>query len=88
MNIETELLEIKRMIQDVSYQMQELQQSIRGAPIPTQVLSVSQPYQHPWWEYQRNGSYPHRNHLWGSVQASTINLDETRSRVSGTEEAA
>ena len=87
-DIHEELEELKGMIRDVSYQMQELQQSIRGAPIPTKVLPVSQPYQHPWWEYQRNGSYPCRNHLGGSVQATSINPDETRSRVPGTEEAA
>lgn len=88
MNIETELLEIKRMIQDVNNQMQELREAIRGAPIPTQVLPVSQPYVHPWWQHQWTGPVPSRNNLRHSVQASSINLDETRSRVSGTEEAA
>jgi len=87
-DIHEELEELKGMIRDVSYQMQELQQSIRGAPITTQVLPVPQPYQHPWWEYQRNGSYPRRNHLWGRVQASTNNPDETGSPVSGTTQAA
>ena len=88
-DIHEELEEIKRMIEDVSNQMQELREAIRGAPIPTQMLSVQQPYVHPWWEYQRNGSYPCRNNLWGEVKASgTINLDETGSSVSGTTQAA
>jgi hypothetical protein len=46
--IHTELNKIERILEDVSYQMQELRESIRGTPITTQMLPMSQPYQHPW----------------------------------------
>jgi len=83
--IQNELKEIKRMIIDVSYQMQELRESIRGTPISTQVLPMPQPYQHPWWEYQRIGSYPCRNNLGGQVQASrSIDLDKSGFTISRT----
>jgi len=52
--IREEFEELKRMIRDVSYQMQELRESIGGTPIATEKLPVSEPYVHPWWEYQRN----------------------------------
>jgi hypothetical protein len=88
-DIHEELEAIKGMLRDVNNQMQKLRESIRGAPVTTQMLSVSQPYQHPWWEYQRLGSYPCRNNLGGQVQASgSIDLDETGSGVSGAKEAA
>jgi hypothetical protein len=86
--IRNEIEELKRMIRNVSNQMQELRESIRGAPITTQVLPVSQPYVHPWWEYQRTGFIPCRNNLGGSVQAPTINFDKAGLGISGTEKAA
>jgi hypothetical protein len=88
MDIETELIEIKRMIQNVSNQMQELRESIRGAPFPAPMLSVSQPYEHPWREYQRPGFVPGGDYQWGQIKASSNNPDQTRSRVSGTTQAA
>jgi hypothetical protein len=88
-DIHEELEEIKRMIKDVNSQMQELREAIRGAPITTTMLPMSQPYQHPWWEYQRIGSYPCRNNLGSEVKASgSISLDKTGSTVSGTTQAA
>jgi len=86
--IREELDELKRMIRDVSYQMQELQQSIRGAPITTQVLPVSQPYVHPWWQHQWTGPVPSRNNLGGSVQATSSGANQTRFGVSRTEKTA
>ena len=86
--IRKELDDIKGMIENVNNQMQELRESIRGAPITTQVLPVSQPYVHPWWEYQRTGFIPCRNNLGGSVQAPTINFDKAGLGISGTEKAA
>ncbi|CAF34226.1 hypothetical protein S-PM2d161 [Synechococcus phage S-PM2] len=86
--IRKELDDIKGMIENVNNQMQELQQSIRGTSFSAPMLSVPQPYEHPWWQYQRPGSYPCRNNLGGEVQASSVNLDETRSRISREEEAA
>ena len=88
-DIHEELEEIKGMLRNVSYQMQELRESIRGTPFPAPMLPVPQPYEHPWWQYQRSGSYPCRNNLGGQVQASgSINLDETRFGISGEEKAA
>lgn len=87
--IQSELKEIKRILSDVSYQMQELRESIRGAPISTQVLPMPQPYVHPWWEYQRPGFVPSRNYLGGHPQASGANnTNQTGSRVSGKTQAA
>ena len=57
-DIHEELEELKGMIKHVSHQMQELREAIRGAPLTTPVLPMQQPYIHPWWEYQRNGSFP------------------------------
>jgi hypothetical protein len=88
MDIETELIEIKRMIQNVSNQMQELRESIRGAPFPAPMLPVPQPYQHPWWKYQRPGFVHGGDYQWGQNKASSNNADQTRSRVSGTTQAA
>jgi hypothetical protein len=87
--IQSELKEIKRMLTDVSYQMQELRESIRRTSFPAPMLPMPQPYVHPWWEYQRPGFVPSRNNLGGQVQASgSVNLDTTGSRVSGTSKAA
>jgi hypothetical protein len=88
LKIRKELDDIKGMIENVSDQMQELREAIRGAPFSTTMLPMSQPYQHPWWEYQRTGSYPCRNNLGGQVQASTNSFNETRSGVSGATKAA
>jgi hypothetical protein len=87
--IQSELKEIKRMMKDVSYQMQELREGLRRTSFPAPMLPMPQPYQHPWWEYQRIGSQPRRNNLGGQVQASgSINLDQAGSGVSGTTKAA
>jgi len=56
LKIRKELDVIKGMIENVSNQMQALQQSTRGAPISTEMLPVPEPYVHPWWKYQRSGS--------------------------------
>jgi archaellum component FlaC len=50
--IREELEELKRMIGNVNYQMQELRESIRGAPITTEKLPVPEPYVHPWWKHK------------------------------------
>jgi len=70
-DIHEELEDIKRMITDVNNQMQELREAIRRAPIPTQMLSVPEPYVHPWWKHQWTGPIPSRNNLGGAVQASS-----------------
>jgi hypothetical protein len=86
--IQNELKDIKRMLNDVNSQMQELREAIRGAPFPTQMLSVPKPYEHPWWQYQRSGPVLGRNYLWGNVQATTNSPNQTGSTVSGAAKAA
>ena len=50
-DIHEELEEIKGMIRDVSYQMQELRDAIGGAPDENKVLQMRESYQHPWWQH-------------------------------------
>ena len=54
--LKKELEEVKGMIRDVSYQVQELRQTISGTSISDEELSVSKHYEHPWYKYQREGS--------------------------------
>jgi hypothetical protein len=86
--IQNELNDIKRMLRDVSYQMQELRESIRRTSFPAPMLPVPQPYVHPWWQYQWPGSQPYRNYQWGTVTASGSSPVETGSTVSGAAKAA
>ncbi len=88
LKLRKELDDIKGMLRDVSYQMQELRESIRGASFPTTMLSVPQPYQHPWWTYQRYGSVVGGNNLGSQVQATTNSINETGSTISGAAKAA
>jgi len=69
-DIHEELEEIKRILNNVSYQMQELQETIRRAPVPTPQLPMPQPYVHPWWQYQWPGPIFSGNNLGTQVQAS------------------
>jgi hypothetical protein len=81
--IQSELKEIRRILKDVNYQMQELWESIRGAPFPAPMLPMPQPYQYTWGQYQRPGFVPGRDYQWGQDQASeSIDLDQTGSGIS------
>jgi len=51
LKIRSELEEIKRMIRDVNNQMQELRDTVRGAPNENKVLPMRESYNHPWWKY-------------------------------------
>jgi len=51
-----ELEEVKGMIRDVSYQVQELRQTITGTSIPDEELSMPESYEHPWYKHIREGS--------------------------------
>jgi hypothetical protein len=82
LKIRKELDEIKGILKNVSNQMQELREAIRGAPIPTQMLSVPQPYVHPRWKYQWTGSIFGGNNFRNQPQASSVNLDESRFTIS------
>ena len=87
-DIHEELEEIKRILNNVSYQMQELRETIRRTSIPTPQLPMPQPYQHPWWQYQWPGPISGGNNLGCQVQASgTDCLDSTGSGISGTTKA-
>ena len=52
-DIHEELQEIKCMLKDVSNQMQELQQAVRGSPNKNEELSMREFYEHPWYKYKR-----------------------------------
>jgi len=51
--IEKELAYIRGMLQNVSNQMQELRDDVRGAPHQTEELRVRELYEHPWYKYKR-----------------------------------
>ena len=52
-DIHQELEEIKGMLKNVSDQMQELRETIRGAPDSVEELPVPELYEHPWYKYKR-----------------------------------
>jgi hypothetical protein len=86
--IQNELKEIKRMMKDVSYQMQELRESLRGTSVSASMLPMPKPYEHPWWQYQRVGPVTCGDNHWEQVETTTDSSNETRLRVSGTTKAA
>jgi regulator of replication initiation timing len=49
--IHTELNKIERMLEDVSNTLQELRDTIRGAPNENKVLQMRESYEHPWWKH-------------------------------------
>ena len=52
-DIHLELAYLRAMIENVSNQMQELREEIRGAPNSTKELPVPELYEHPWYKYKR-----------------------------------
>tara|TARA_B100002019_G_scaffold225870_1_gene198895 strand:- start:2068 stop:2379 length:312 start_codon:yes stop_codon:yes gene_type:complete len=50
-----ELAYLRAKMDNVSNQMQELQQVIRESSNQNQVLRVSEPYEHPWDQHIRKG---------------------------------
>ena len=50
---EQTLLEIKRMVEDVRDQMQELREAISFTPKSDTNVRLSQPYEHPWDKHIR-----------------------------------
>ena len=52
-DIRVELTYIIGMINDVSNQMQELQQTIRKSSNKDEELPVREFYEHPWYKYKR-----------------------------------
>ena len=86
--IQSELKEIRRILKDVNYQMQELREGLRRTSFPAPMLPMPQPYEHPWWEYQRGGPIPSRNYYDNQIKATSDSSDETRLRISGTTKAA
>ena len=49
----SKLKDIENKLNNVSYQMQELREAIRGAPSKDEKLSVREHYEHPWYKYKR-----------------------------------
>jgi hypothetical protein len=48
-----EMGDLKRIIENVSNQMQELWERIAVPPIENEELRMPEPYEHPWNQYQR-----------------------------------
>ena len=59
-DLREELNEVKGMIKDVNYQMQELREIIGRAFDSDEKLPVSQHYEHPWDKYLRERSIDDR----------------------------
>lgn len=58
-----ELAYLRAKMDNVSNQMQELQQVIRESSNQNQVLRVSEPYEHPWDQHIREGSVSSGDHI-------------------------
>ena len=86
--IQSELKEIRRILKDVNYQMQELREGLRRTSFPAPMLPMPQPYEHPWWEYQRGGPIPSRNYYDNQIKATSDSSNETGFGISGTKKAA
>jgi len=59
-DLREELNEVKGMIKDVNYQMQELREIIGRAFDSDEKLPVSQHYEHPWYKHIRERSIDDR----------------------------
>ena len=69
-DIYQELAYLRAKMDNVSNQMQELREAIRGTPYQTEELPVRESYEHPWYKYKReeliasgNYSEPERDDL-------------------------
>tara|TARA_B100000073_G_C23567725_1_gene506810 strand:+ start:85 stop:315 length:231 start_codon:yes stop_codon:yes gene_type:complete len=49
----SKLKEIEKKLDNVSNQMQELREAIRGAPNQDEELQMPEFYEHPWYKYKR-----------------------------------
>jgi len=58
-----ELAYLRAKIDNVSNQMQELQQIIRESSYQNKMLRVPEPYEHPWDQHIRKGSFPSRDRI-------------------------
>ena len=52
-DIYQELAYLRAKMDNVSNQMQELREAIRGTPYQTKELPVRESYEHPWYKYKR-----------------------------------
>ena len=52
-DIYQELAYLRAKMDNVSNQMQELREAIRGTPYQTEELPVRESYEHPWYKYKR-----------------------------------
>ena len=59
-DLRKELNEVKGMIQDVNYQVQELRKIIRRAFNSDEKLPLFKHYEHPWYKHIREGSLDDR----------------------------
>ena len=51
-----EMGDLKRIIENVNYQMQELREGVGLPPNQIKELWMPKPYEHPWDQYQRKQS--------------------------------
>ena len=73
-DIHKELAYIRGMLQNVSNQMQELRDDIRGAPHQTEELRVRELYEHPWYEYKRQELVASRDYYGGPEGKQDISI--------------
>ena len=73
-HIREELAYIRGMLQNVSNQMQELRDDIRGAPHQTEELRVRELYEHPWYEYKRQELVASGDHYGGPEGKQDISI--------------
>ena len=73
-DIHKELAYIRGMLQNVSNQMQELRDNIRGAPHQTEELRVRELYEHPWYEYKRQELVASRDYYGGPEGEQDVSI--------------
>ena len=73
-DIHKELAYIRGMLQNVSNQMQELRDDIRGAPHQTEELRVRELYEHPWYEYKRQELVASRDYYGGPEGEQDVSI--------------
>jgi len=72
--IEKELAYIRGMLQNVSNQMQELRDDIRGTPHQTEELRVRELYEHPWYKYKRQELVTSGNYYGNSKRNQDVSI--------------
>lgn len=61
-DIKIELAYMRGMLENVSYQMQELREAAGISPNEDTILPVRELYEHPWYKYKREELITSGNH--------------------------